>query len=86
MRSERTVKATGRTSHESRFYLSSAEPAERRPAQWHALVRGHWRPRFAFRTATEWRAELTALGFEVSLAPMSEGTPFANVMLVARVR
>lgn len=42
MRSERTVKATGRTSHESRFYLSSAEPAERRPAQWHALVRGHW--------------------------------------------
>lgn len=49
-----------------------------------ALVRGHWRPRFAFRTATEWRAELTALGFEVSLAPMSEGTPFANVLLVAR--
>jgi uncharacterized protein (DUF2062 family) len=49
-----------------------------------ALVRGHWRPRFAFRTASEWRAELAALGFEVSLAPMSEGTPFANVLLVAR--
>jgi hypothetical protein len=49
-----------------------------------ALIRGRWRPRFAFRTATEWRAELTALGFEVSLAAMSEGTPFANVLLVAR--
>jgi uncharacterized protein (DUF2062 family) len=49
-----------------------------------ALVRGRWRPRFAFRTAAEWRAELTALGFEVSLAAMSEGTPFANVLLVAR--
>ena len=42
MRSERTVKATGQTSHESRYYLSSAEPAERRPASWQALVRGHW--------------------------------------------
>jgi uncharacterized protein (DUF2062 family)/SAM-dependent methyltransferase len=49
-----------------------------------ALVRGHFRQRFAFRTAAEWRAELTGLGFEVSLAPMSEGTPFANVLLVAK--
>jgi uncharacterized protein (DUF2062 family) len=49
-----------------------------------ALLRGHLRPRFAFRTAAEWRAELTELGFAVSLAPMSEGTPFANVLLVAR--
>jgi predicted transposase YbfD/YdcC len=42
VRSERTVKATGQTSRESRFYLSSAEPGERRPAHWHALIRGHW--------------------------------------------
>jgi uncharacterized protein (DUF2062 family) len=49
-----------------------------------ALVRGHVRQRFAFRTAAEWRAELTDLGFDVSLAPMSEGTPFANVLLVAK--
>jgi len=42
VRSERTVKATGRTSCESRFYLSSAEPGERRPAYGHALIRGHW--------------------------------------------
>ncbi|MEO5821133.1 MAG: DUF2062 domain-containing protein [Vicinamibacteraceae bacterium] len=49
-----------------------------------ALFRGHLRPRFAFRTAAEWRAELTALGFDVALAPMCEGTPFANVLFVAR--
>jgi uncharacterized protein (DUF2062 family)/SAM-dependent methyltransferase len=49
-----------------------------------ALMRGRWRPRFAFRTAAEWRAELAAVGFDVALAPMSEGTPFANVLLVAR--
>lgn len=42
MRSERTVKKTGQTTSETRFYLSSAEPAERTPAQWQALVRGHW--------------------------------------------
>lgn len=42
MRSERTVKASGKTSNETRFYLSSAEPSERTPAQWQTLVRGHW--------------------------------------------
>jgi len=49
-----------------------------------ALIRGRWRPRFAFRSVREWQAELSALGFDVSVAPMSEGTPFANVLLVAR--
>ncbi len=42
MRSERTEKKSGKTSCETRFYLSSAEPAERTPAQWQRLVRGHW--------------------------------------------
>ena len=49
-----------------------------------ALLRGRWRPRFAFRTAADWRAELASLGLEVTVAPMGEGTPFANVLLVAR--
>lgn len=42
VRSERTVKKTGKTTFETRFYLSSAEPTERSPAQWQGLVRGHW--------------------------------------------
>ena len=49
-----------------------------------ALIRGRWRQRFAFRTGAEWQAELSARGFDVTLAPMSAGTPFANVLLVAR--
>ena len=49
-----------------------------------ALCRGRLRPRFAFRTAAEWQAELADLGFDVSVAPMGDGTPFANVLLVAR--
>jgi uncharacterized protein (DUF2062 family) len=49
-----------------------------------ALSRGRWRARFAFRSAAEWQALLAELGFDVSVAPMGEGTPFANVLLVAR--
>lgn len=42
MRSEITVKKTAKTTTETRYYLSSLEPAERTPAQWQQLVRGHW--------------------------------------------
>lgn len=42
VRSERIDKKSSRTSFETRYYLSSAEPAERSDAQWQALVRGHW--------------------------------------------
>ena len=49
-----------------------------------AATRGHWRPGFAFRSAAEWRRALADLGFEVDVAPMGEGTPFGNVLLVAR--
>ena len=35
------------------------------------------------RTAAEWIAQLVGLGFRVSPSPMSQGTPFANVLLVA---
>ena len=51
-----------------------------------AFLRGHWRQTFAFRTAAEWRTTLADLGFDVEIAPMSKGTPFANVLLVARRR
>ncbi len=42
MRSQVAVTKTGRQTAESRFYLSSLRPGERTPAQWHALIRGHW--------------------------------------------
>ena len=49
------------------------------------LVRGHRvKPRFG-RTLAQWITQLECLGFEVRSQPMSAGTPFANVLLVARV-
>jgi predicted transposase YbfD/YdcC len=42
VRSERTVKKTGTTTSESRYYLSSALPEQYRPEQWLELIRGHW--------------------------------------------
>jgi SAM-dependent methyltransferase len=37
------------------------------------------------RTLPEWVAQLESLGFEVRSQPMGHGTPFANVLLVARL-
>jgi SAM-dependent methyltransferase len=49
-------------------------------------VRGHSAmPQFG-RTLAAWIAQLESLGFEVGTRSMSRGTPFANVLLVARVR
>lgn len=42
IRSERTLKKTGSTSTESRYYLSSAPPTQYQPPQWLGLIRGHW--------------------------------------------
>jgi hypothetical protein len=42
LRSERTLKKNGLRSTESRYYLSSAPPAQYRPEQWLQLIRGHW--------------------------------------------
>jgi hypothetical protein len=42
VRSEVTIKKTGKTTNDTRYYLSSAEPDERTPALWQQLVRGHW--------------------------------------------
>ncbi len=41
-------------------------------------------PRFG-RPLSSWIALLDSLGFQVDAMPMSQGTPFTNVMLVARV-
>ena len=42
LRSERTIKKTGASSIESRYYLSSAPPRDYTPRQWLELIRGHW--------------------------------------------
>jgi predicted transposase YbfD/YdcC len=42
IRSVRTVKATGVTTTEWRYYLSSQECTERTPEGWIGLIRGHW--------------------------------------------
>ena len=47
-------------------------------------LRGLRLPRLWCRPVTAWRAELEKLGFTVRTEPMSEGTPFANVLLTAR--
>jgi SAM-dependent methyltransferase len=48
-------------------------------------IRGHRvLPQYG-RTLTEWSAQLQQLGFEVRSQAMSAGTPFANVLLIAKV-
>lgn len=42
LRSERTVKKTGNTTTESRYYLSSLPPAHYQPEGWLQIIRGHW--------------------------------------------
>ncbi len=42
VRSQRTIKKTGVSSTESRYYLSSAEPGQYSRSQWLQLIRGHW--------------------------------------------
>ncbi len=42
LRSERTIKKTGASSTESRYYISSAMPREHTLQQWLGLIREHW--------------------------------------------
>ena len=49
-----------------------------------ALTKGRLPRRLHGRTAAEWKRALEKLGFSAAPEPMSEGTPFANVLFVAR--
>jgi uncharacterized protein (DUF2062 family)/trans-aconitate methyltransferase len=52
-----------------------------------AIVTRRWHTRFHFRTAAEWHALLERYGLQVNdVRPAGDGTPFANVLLVARKR
>jgi 2-polyprenyl-3-methyl-5-hydroxy-6-metoxy-1,4-benzoquinol methylase len=49
------------------------------------FVRGHRNARMYCRPLAAWRAALAQLGFSVSTMPMNKGTPFANVLLIAKL-
>ena len=49
-----------------------------------AIGRGHFRQRFHFRSRAEWNALFCENGFAIETMQMSEGTPFANLLWVAR--
>ena len=49
-----------------------------------AWSRGLFRQRYHYRSALAWRSLLESLGFTVVTAPMSEGTPFSNILFTAR--
>jgi predicted TPR repeat methyltransferase len=50
-----------------------------------AFARGHGATRFHCRSVAQWCSALEALGLTVRAEPMSRGTPFANVLLSARL-
>ena len=50
------------------------------------MGRGGLWPEVHCRAAAQWVNDLEALGFDVNVEPMSHGTPFANVLFVARKR
>jgi len=47
-------------------------------------TRGQFSQSLVYRPADEWKALLGSLGFIVSAEPMSAGTPFGNVLFIAR--
>ena len=51
-----------------------------------ALAFGSWSQRFHFRTVSEWHACLARHGLHAEVRDMSEGTPFANVLLIVTTR
>ena len=50
------------------------------------LIRGHALVNTHCRSVAQWRELLQDCGFDVKTTPMSAGTPFANVLLVAHAR
>jgi SAM-dependent methyltransferase len=47
-----------------------------------AVVTGHWRQRFCFRSVDDWTRLFASQGLHVQVVPMSRGTPFANVLFL----
>jgi uncharacterized protein (DUF2062 family) len=51
-----------------------------------AIAFGNWKQRFHFRSAREWEACFERLGFLIERRATHEGTPFANLLFVLRIR
>jgi predicted TPR repeat methyltransferase len=49
------------------------------------FMRGHKSSRLYCRSLSEWTSVLQKIGFQVETKPMSEGTPFSNVLMLARL-
>jgi len=85
--------ADSRTQCAPRLLLRVGDAANRRRfaiSQWVdrivTSVRGHRVPPTWGRPLAAWAAQLQSLGFDVSSVPMSQGTPFANVLLIADLK
>ena len=76
VRSERTIKQSGQSSEESRYYLSSREAGEHTAAQWLGLIRGHWG---GVENRNHWRRD-ALLGEDGSRS--RNATLLANVALI----
>jgi uncharacterized protein (DUF2062 family)/SAM-dependent methyltransferase len=46
-----------------------------------AILAGNWRQQFQYRTMDAWVSLVTRHGLQVAVRPMSEGTPFANLLV-----
>jgi SAM-dependent methyltransferase len=91
-RAERVIGASGASAAPGRLLLRVGDASSKRgfaASQWVdrvvTLVRGHRAPPTWGRPLADWVALLRELGFDVRSVPMSQGTPFANVLLVADV-
>lgn len=49
------------------------------------FVRGHRNSHLHCRPLSDWCSALTELGFTVATLPMNKGTPFANILLIAKL-
>lgn len=76
VRSERTIKQSGESSEESRYYLSSRDAGEHTEAQWLGLIRGHWG---GVENRNHWRRD-ALLGEDGSRS--RNATLLANVALI----
>ena len=73
VRSEQTVKKSGHTTTEARYYLSSVPAQDPAPERWLAWIRGHWG---GVETRNHWRRD----------AVMGEGrSGFRNAHLLANL-